>query len=145
MRYTTPGRTQIQESSLCLGTMTFGAQNTETEAHLQLDRAIAAGINFIDTAELYPVPPKTDTQVCTEKYIGNWLARRAQRDRLIIATKVAGAAGWLAYLRDGQARLERRSIEAALAMNLQRIRIENIDLCQLHWPDRQTNFFGKLG
>ena len=69
MRYTTPGRTQIQESSLCLGTMTFGAQNTETEAHLQLDRAIAAGINFIDTAELYPVPPKTDTQVCTEKYL----------------------------------------------------------------------------
>ena len=145
MQYTTLGRTQIQVSSLCLGTMTFGEQNSETEAHQQLDRAIDAGINFIDTAEMYPVPPLAATQGLTERYIGSWLARRGRRDRLIIATKVAGAADWLPYLRDGNPRLDRRNIEAALDASLKRLQTEYIDLYQLHWPDRQTNFFGKLG
>jgi aryl-alcohol dehydrogenase-like predicted oxidoreductase len=145
MRYATLGHTPIQVSSLCLGTMTFGEQNTEAEAHLQLDRAIDAGINFIDTAEMYPVPPRAETQGRTEHYIGSWLARGGQRDRLIIASKVAGAADWLPYLRDGRPRLDRRNIEAAVDMSLQRLRTDYIDLYQLHWPDRQTNFFGKLG
>jgi aryl-alcohol dehydrogenase-like predicted oxidoreductase len=139
------GQTQIQVSSLCLGTMTFGEQNSEAEAHLQLDRAIDAGINFIDTAEMYPVPPKAETQGRTERYIGSWLARRGLRDRCIIATKVVGAADWLPYLRDGRPRLDRRNIEAAVELSLQRLQTDYIDLYQLHWPDRQTNFFGKLG
>jgi aryl-alcohol dehydrogenase-like predicted oxidoreductase len=94
---------------------------------------------------MYPVPPKAETQGRTEQYIGSWLARRGQRDRLIIATKVAGAADWLPYLRDGQPRLDRQNIEAALDMSLRRLKTNYIDLYQLHWPDRQTNFFGKLG
>jgi len=145
MRYTTLGRTQIQVSTLCLGTMTFGEQNSEAEAHLQLDRAMDAGINFIDTAEMYPVPPRAETQGLTEQYIGSWLAKRGRRDRLIIATKVAGGADWLPYLRDGSPRLDRRNIEAALDASLKRLQTDYVDLYQLHWPDRQTNFFGKLG
>jgi aryl-alcohol dehydrogenase-like predicted oxidoreductase len=125
--------------------MTFGEQNSEADAHQQLDRAVDAGINFIDTAEMYPVPPKAETQGRTEQYIGNWLRRRGHRDRLIIATKVAGAADWLPYLRDGRPRLDRKNIEAAIDLSLQRLQTDYIDLYQLHWPDRQTNFFGKLG
>ncbi len=145
MQYRTLGQTPIEVSSLCLGTMTFGEQNTEREAHDQLDRAIAAGINFIDTAEIYPVPPKAETQGLTEQYIGSWLAKHGHREQLIIATKVAGAADWLPYLRDGNLHLDRKNIEAALKQSLQRLQTDYIDLYQLHWPDRQTNFFGRLG
>jgi aryl-alcohol dehydrogenase-like predicted oxidoreductase len=137
--------TDIEVSALCLGTMTFGEQNTEAEAHAQLDTAIAAGINFIDTAEIYPVPPRGETQGRTEAYIGSWLARRGGRDRLILASKVAGPGDWLPYLRGGQNRLDRRNIEAALEGSLRRLRTDYLDLYQLHWPDRQTNFFGRLG
>ncbi|MBK1700100.1 NADP(H)-dependent aldo-keto reductase [Thiococcus pfennigii] len=137
--------TDIEVSALCLGTMTFGEQNTEAEAHAQLDAAIAAGINFIDTAEIYPVPPRGETQGRTEAYIGSWLARRGGRDRLILASKVAGPGDWLPYLRGGQNRLDRRNIEAALEGSLRRLRTDYLDLYQLHWPDRQTNFFGRLG
>jgi aryl-alcohol dehydrogenase-like predicted oxidoreductase len=125
--------------------MTFGEQNSETDAHTQLDRAIAAGINFIDTAEMYPVPPRAETQGLTERYIGSWLARRGSRDDLIIASKVAGPADWLDYLRDGRPRLDRTNIETALESSLQRLGTDYIDIYQLHWPDRQTNYFGKLG
>jgi aryl-alcohol dehydrogenase-like predicted oxidoreductase len=139
------GRTDLRVSALCLGTMTFGQQNTEQEAHDQLDRAFATGINFIDTAEIYPVPPLAETQGRTERYIGTWLSARGVRDRVILATKVAGPSDWLPYLRGGDARLDRRNIESAVAASLKRLRTDYIDLYQLHWPDRETNYFGKLG
>ena len=145
MQYRQLGRTGVEVSALCLGTMTFGEQNTEAEAHAQLDRALAAGINFIDTAEIYPVPPRAETQGRTESCIGSWLARRHCRDRVVLATKVAGSGDWLPYLRGGSPRLNRAHIEAAVNASLRRLQTEVIDLYQLHWPDRKTNFFGKLG
>jgi aryl-alcohol dehydrogenase-like predicted oxidoreductase len=125
--------------------MTFGQQNTEVEAHDQLDRALAAGINFVDTAEMYPVPPLAETQGRTEEYIGTWFSARGGRDRIVLATKVAGPSDWLPYLRGGDVRLDRRNIEAAVEASLKRLRTDYIDLYQLHWPDRETNYFGKLG
>ncbi|MCU0836094.1 MAG: NADP(H)-dependent aldo-keto reductase [Chromatiaceae bacterium] len=145
MHYRPLGQTDLQVSAACLGTMTFGEQNTEAEAHAQLDRALGAGINFVDTAEMYPVPPRADTQGRTEAYIGSWLARRGGRDRLVLATKVAGPGEWVSYLRPGEVRLDRRNIEAALDASLRRLRTDYVDLYQLHWPDRETNFFGRLG
>lgn len=145
MLYRTLGLTGIDVSALCLGTMTFGEQNSEAEAHAQLDRAVAAGVNFIDTAEMYPVPPRAQTQGLTESYIGSWLTARGRRDDLVIASKVAGPADWLTYLRDGSPRLDRHNIEAALDSSLQRLRTDYIDIYQLHWPDRETNYFGELG
>ncbi|MET0049925.1 MAG: NADP(H)-dependent aldo-keto reductase [Candidatus Thiodiazotropha sp.] len=145
MIYRTLGNTDIQVSALCLGTMTFGEQNREAEAHDQLDRALAAGINFIDTAEMYPVPPRAETQGETERHIGSWFARRGQRDRVILATKVAGPADWLSYLRSGNLHLDKTNIEAALDQSLQRLQTDYIDIYQLHWPDRKTNYFGALG
>lgn len=139
------GKTDLRVSELCLGTMTFGEQNTEADAFAQLDRAVDAGINFIDTAEMYPVPPRAETQGLTERYIGNWLADRGGRDRLVIATKVAGPGDWIDYLRMPGRRLDRANIEAALDASLKRLQTDYIDLYQLHWPDRETNFFGKLG
>jgi aryl-alcohol dehydrogenase-like predicted oxidoreductase len=145
MDYRPLGRSGLSVSALCLGTMTFGEQNSESEAHEQLDRAVAAGINFIDTAEMYPVPPRAETQGLTERYIGSWLAKRGCREHLIIATKVAGPAEWLSYLRDGRPRLDRTNIRHALDCSLQRLGTDYIDIYQLHWPDRDTNYFGKLG
>ncbi|QIK38811.1 NADP(H)-dependent aldo-keto reductase [Caldichromatium japonicum] len=145
MLYRPLGRTGIQVSALCLGTMTFGEQNTESEAHAQLDLAFSIGINFIDTAEIYPVPPCAETYGMTETIIGNWLKSRRCRDRVILATKVAGPGDWLPYLRSGKARLDRANIEAALDGSLKRLKTDWIDLYQLHWPDRSTNFFGRLG
>jgi aryl-alcohol dehydrogenase-like predicted oxidoreductase len=145
MQYRKLGNTDLQVSAICLGTMTFGEQNSEAEAHAQMDRALAAGINFFDTAEMYPVPPKAETQGLTERYIGSWLAKRGGRDKLILATKVAGPGDWLAYLRDGNPHHDRRNIEAAIEQSLQRLQTDYMDIYQLHWPDRQTNFFGKLG
>jgi len=134
------GRTDLRVSALCLGTMTFGQQNTEVEAHDQLDRALAAGINFVDTAEMYPVPPLAETQGRTEEYIGTWFSARGGRDRIVLATKVAGPSDWLPYLRGGDVRLDRRNIEAAVEASLKRLRTDYIDLYQLHWPDRETNY-----
>ncbi|WP_431024516.1 NADP(H)-dependent aldo-keto reductase [Halomonas sp. H5] len=136
------GDTGIDVSRLCLGTMTFGEQNSEAEAHEQLDRAVAFGINFIDTAEMYPVPPRAETQGRTEAYIGNWLKARGSRDDVIIASKIAGPG--MDYLRDGS-RLTREQIHQAVETSLQRLQTDYIDLYQLHWPDRHTNFFGRLG
>lgn len=145
MQHRPLGHTGIEVSVLALGTMTFGEQNTEAEAHAQLDRALAAGINLIDTAEIYPVPPRRETQGRTESYIGSWIAARGGRDRVIIATKVAGPGDWINWLRGGGHRLDRRNIEAALEASLRRLRTDYVDLYQLHWPDRETNFFGRLG
>ncbi len=144
MEYRQLGRTDINVSAICLGTMTFGKQNTESEGHLQLDRALEAGINFIDTAEMYPVPPEAETQGLTESYIGSWLAKRGGRDKVIIASKVVGSADWLPYMRGGNPRLNRPHMEAAIDASLRRLGTDIIDVYQLHWPDRNTNYFGKL-
>jgi aryl-alcohol dehydrogenase-like predicted oxidoreductase len=145
MIYRSLGDSQLKVSAISLGTMTFGEQNSEAEAHAQLDCAIDAGVNLIDTAEMYPVPPKAKTQGETERHIGTWLASRGQRDQRVLATKVAGPADWLNYLRDGKLHLDRTNIEAALNQSLQRLQTDYIDIYQLHWPDRKTNYFGLLG
>jgi aryl-alcohol dehydrogenase-like predicted oxidoreductase len=139
------GRSDIRVSALGLGTMTFGEQNSEADAHAQLDRALAANINFIDTAEMYPVPPRAETIGRTEAYIGSWFASRGCRDRVVLASKVAGPGAWLPHLRGGKSRLDRANIVAALDGSLKRLKTDRIDLYQLHWPDRETNYFGKLG
>ncbi len=136
------GTTGIEVSRLCLGTMTFGEQNSEAEAHEQLDRAVTFGINFIDTAEMYPVPPKAETQGRTERYIGSWLKQRGSRDDVIIATKASGPG--LEHIRGGP-RLTREHLHQAIDESLTRLQTDYVDLYQLHWPDRKTNFFGKLG
>lgn len=141
MEYRTLGKTNIKVSSLCLGTMTWGEQNTEQEAFAQLDRAIDYGINFIDTAELYPVPPKAETYTRTETIIGHWLKQRGHHDDLVIASKVSGP-GW-DYM-DGGRMLNRHHITRAIEGSLKRLGVETIGLYQLHWPDRNTNFFGQL-
>ena len=145
MEYRRLGLTDIKVSAICLGTMTFGKQNSENDAHTQLDYASEAGVNFIDTAEMYPVPPTGETYGRTEEYIGTWLQKSGNRSRVILASKVAGPTRDLSYLRNGKARLDRANIEAALEGSLKRLRTDYIDLYQLHWPDRKTNTFGKLG
>jgi aryl-alcohol dehydrogenase-like predicted oxidoreductase len=138
------GRTDIDVSEICLGTMTWGEQNSERDAAAQLDLATAEGINFIDAAEMYPVPPRAETQGLTETYLGNWLAKRHRRDDLVIASKVAGPGNGLTYLRNGP-RLTRDHVRKACEDSLQRLQTDYIDLYQVHWPDRNANFFGKLG
>lgn len=145
MQYSQLGRSGLQVSRLCLGTMTFGEQNSEAEAHAQLDYAIGRGVNFIDAAEMYPVPPRAETQGRTEAYIGSWLKARGGRDKLIVATKVAGRSTELAYARPFAIHPDRRNIEAAIDASLRRLQTDYIDLYQVHWPDRSTNFFGRLG
>ena len=145
MEYRQLGRTDIQVSALCLGTMTYGEQNSEADAHQQLDMAVDAGINFIDTAEMYPVPPKGETQGLTEAYIGSWLKARGSRDKVVLATKVSGPSASFTYLRGGKLGFDRTNIEAALNASLKRLQTDYVDLYQLHWPERTTNFFGQLG
>jgi len=139
------GRTDLKVSSLCLGTMTWGEQNTEADAHAQLDRAQAAGINFLDTAEMYPVPPRPDTSGRTECYIGNYFRNRGNRADWIIASKIAGPGNGISHIRDGHLKFNRDHIRTALDNSLRRLRTDWIDLYQLHWPERNTNFFGQLG
>ena len=143
MQYSSLGNTELQVSKICLGTMTFGEQNTEQQAHEQLDLAIKHGVNFIDTAEMYPVPPRQETQGKTESFIGSWLHKRKCRAEVIIASKVAGP-GMMDYLRGG-AQLTGDQIQQALHASLQRLQTDYIDLYQVHWPARSTNFFGQLG
>jgi len=147
MHYRTLGRTDIQVSLICLGTMTWGSQNSEAEAHAQLDYAIAQGVNFIDTAEGYPVTPVSrETQGRTEEYIGSWLAARGKRDDIILATKVAGPSrDRVREFRGGNNRLDRRNIEQAIDDSLKRLRTDYVDLYQIHWPDRPVPSFGARG
>ena len=145
MNYRRLGRTDIKVSAICLGTMTFGEQNSEAEGHAQLDYALDRGINFIDTAELYAIPPKAETQGRTEEIIGNWFAQRGRRDKVVLATKVAGPGNWVPWIRNGKTRFTRNDIRSALEGNLRRLRTDVVDLYQLHWPERRTNFFGRLG
>ena len=145
MQYRKLADTDIKVSLICLGTMTWGEQNTEQEAHEQLDFSLDQGINFIDTAELYPVPPKENTFSLTETYIGNWFQQRKNRDKFILATKIAGKAAWFPWIREGKNCFDRKNINSALEDSLRRLKTDYIDLYQLHWPDRKTNFFGQLG
>jgi len=142
MDYRRLGSSDLNVSAVCLGTMTFGEQNSEAEAHAQLDYAFGQGVNFIDTAELYPVPPRAETYARTEAIIGNWLARQP-RERVIVATKVAGPARGLGWIRGGPKALDRANIRAAIEGSLQRLRTDYIDLYQLHWPARNTPMFGQ--
>lgn len=143
MEYRELGTTGLKVSAICLGTMTFGRQNTEAEGHAQLDMAVAEGVNFIDTAEMYPVPRDPKYYGDTERIIGSWLKARGGRDRLIVATKVAGPMAGEG-IRPRQ-RLDRRNIMAAADASLRRLNTDYIDLYQVHWPDRPANFFGRLG
>ena len=143
MRRIALGETGLQVSSLCLGTMTWGEQNSEADAHAQLDFATGRGINFIDAAEMYPVPPKAETQGRTEEYLGSWLSRTGRRSEVVIATKVIGP-GLFPYIRGGP-RLDRASVLAACESSLRRLKTDYIDLYQVHWPQRGVNSFGKLG
>lgn len=146
MQYRPLSDSGLNVSALCLGTMTFGEQNSQREAFEQLDMAIDAGVNFIDTAEMYSVPPRAETMGSTETIIGHWLKQRGCRDRVILASKVSGPGrDWLAYIRGGGNHLDRRNIHAAVDASLRRLQTDVIDLYQLHWPERDTNCFGKLG
>ena len=146
MLYRKLGNTNIDVSVICLGTMTFGQQNSEQDAHQQLDAAVAAGVNFIDTAELYSIPPKAQTYGRTEEYIGSWLKARGGRDKIILATKVCGPGeDWIPHIRDGRSHLNLTNMVKAVEGSLRRLQTDYIDLYQLHWPERKTNYFGQLG
>ncbi len=146
MDYRTLGQTETKVSVICLGTMTYGQQNTESEAHQQLDYALSQGVNFVDCAELYPVPPKAETQGRTEQYIGSWFKQSGKREQVILATKVAGPGpkDWIGHIRGGP-KLNATQITQALDSSLQRLQTDYVDLYQVHWPSRNTNYFGKLG
>lgn len=145
MQFKPLANTGISVPEICLGTMTFGEQNTQQQAFQQLDYALERGLNFWDTAEMYPVPPKRETQGATERIIGNWLAARGGRDRLFLASKIAGPGQGGSQIRGGATRYTAAEIASALDGNLQRLQTDYIDLYQLHWPQRPANFFGKLG
>ena len=140
MIYTTLPNTDIKVSKICLGTMTFGEQNSEADAHEQLNYAVEQGVNFIDTAELYAVPARKETQGLTEQYIGNWL-KDHKREELVIATKITGPSDGLKYIRE-KMDFSDESIDEALNKSLKRLKTDYIDLYQLHWPERNANFFG---
>lgn len=144
MEYTTLGQTGLKVSDICLGTMTFGEQNTEAEAHEQLDYALTQGVNFIDTAEYYSVPGRAETQGSTERIIGNWIKKRNNRDQYVLATKITGPSPNLGYIRN-PLRFDREQLTTALEGSLRRLQTDYIDLYQLHWPERKANFFGKRG
>ncbi len=136
------GRSNLVVPDVCLGTMTFGEQTGEADAHSQLDFALASGVNFFDTAEMYAVPPRAETCGVSESIVGSWL-RRQQRDRIIVATKVAGPSRNLGWIRNGPPALDRANIRAAIDGSLQRLQTDYIDLYQLHWPERNQPMFGQ--
>ncbi len=141
MKYTTLPNTDIKVSKICLGTMTFGNQNSEKEAHEQLDYAMSKGVNFIDTAEMYAVPPSAATQGLTEQYIGNWFAKNQNRNQVVLATKVAGPSHGMEYIRKNLG-FSKAAMTEALENSLKRLKTTYIDLYQLHWPERAVNCFG---
>lgn len=146
MDYRELGQTGLKVSSICLGTMTWGEQNTEADGHAQMDYAVANGINFFDTSEMYAVPPRPETQGATEKIVGSWFKARKNRDKIVLATKVAGRSP-MNWLRDDKSPTEqnRKQLLEAVDKSLQRLQTDYIDLYQLHWPDRPINLFGGLG
>lgn len=140
MEYRQLGNSDLKVSALSLGTMTFGEQNSEQDAHAQLDMAVAHGVNFIDTAEMYPVAPRAETQGSTERYIGSWL-KHQKRDQLIVASKIAGPSRGFAWIRNGP-RINREHLNAAIDASLTRLQTDYLDLYQIHWPDRYVPMFG---
>ena len=147
MAYRPLGNTNLNVSLITLGTMTYGEQNTQAEAFEQMDFALSQGVNTIDVAEMYPVPPRETTFGASETIVGQWLAARGVRDQIILATKVTGSTAHNAgfdHIRGGP-RLSARHIKQAVEDSLQRLQTDYIDLYQLHWPERATNFFGRLG
>lgn len=144
MKYNKLGNTGIDVSVICLGTMTWGEQNTEKEAWEQLDFALDKGINIIDTAELYSVPARAETYGSTEKHFGSWIAARKNRDKYILATKIAGPGPYTAHIRDIKT-FSRQNFIDAIEGSLRRLQTDYIDLYQIHWPERATNFFGQRG
>ena len=144
MQYRKLGHTDTEVSVICLGTMTWGEQNTRAEAFEQMDYALAQGVNFFDTAELYSIPPKPDTYGRTEEIIGHWLQQTGNRERIILASKIAGPGpGWVDHIRGGHTRFDRHHLQAALEDSLRRLQTDYLDLYQLHWPERDTNRFGR--
>ncbi len=141
MQFRPLGRTGLNVSAFCLGTMTWGSQNTQSEAYEQMDYAFEKGINFFDTAELYPVPPSAETYGRTEEMVGSWLHERKAREKIILATKIAGPA--LPWIREGEGRINRGQIIAAVEASLKRLKTTYIDLYQLHWPNRGSYHFGQ--
>ena len=145
MKYTKLGNTNIDVSVICLGSMTWGQQNTEQEAFSQMDYALEQGVNFFDTAELYSIPPNADTYGSTERIIGNWFKARKNRDKVFLASKIAGPGeGWIDHIRAGKTKFNQQNITQAVDASLKRLQTDHIDLYQLHWPERETNYFGKL-
>ena len=146
MKYRKLGSTDIDVSLICLGTMTWGEQNNQQQAFEQMDYALTQGVNFFDTAELYAVPPKAETCGRTEEIIGEWFKARGNREQVVLASKIAGPGeDWLPHIRNGRTRFNRQDIVSALDASLRRLQTDYLDLYQLHWPERKTNFFGQLG
>src|SRR6478752_6612332 len=147
MEYRELGRTGLRVSLIGLGTMTFGEQNTEAEGHAQIDYALDHGVNLIDTSEMYAVPPRAETYGATERIIGEWIRRSGKRQQIVLCTKVAGPGHALGFdhVRNGANRLDRKNIFEAIDDSLHRLRTDYVDLYQMHWPDRTSNYFGTLG
>jgi aryl-alcohol dehydrogenase-like predicted oxidoreductase len=144
MKYTTLSNTDIKVSKICLGTMTFGEQNTEADGHDQMDYALEKGVNFFDTAEMYSIPSNPKTYGSTEKIIGTWFQKTGNRDKIILASKIAGPNPNFGYMREN-VDFSPSSLKFALDQSLKRLQTDYIDLYQLHWPERKTNFFGQRG
>lgn len=146
MKYTTIPHTDLKVSKICMGTMNWGQQNTEAEAHEQLDYAISQGVNFIDTAEAYPIPPDREKQGSTERFVGTWLQKRCNRDSLVIASKIACLTQSPNIgTRDATAGLTRKSVHEAIDGTLERLQVDHIDIYQIHAPDRKANYWGPRG
>ena len=143
MNYKELGNTGLNVSTICLGTMTWGEQNNQNDAFNQMNFALENGVNFWDTAELYSVPPKKDTYGLTEEIIGDWFTKNKKRDKVILASKVAGPSR--NYLREGENSFVGKNLESAINNSLKRLKTDYIDLYQLHWPERNVNNFGRLG
>ena len=143
MNYKKLGNTDIDVSTICLGTMTWGEQNTQEEAFEQMDYALDQGVNFWDTAEIYAIPPKKNTYGKTEEFIGNWFEKTKKREKVVLASKVAGPG--LSWIRNGKSQYNKKNLHEAVNGSLARLKTDYIDLYQLHWPERKTNYFGKLG
>ncbi|MBZ9631118.1 NADP(H)-dependent aldo-keto reductase [Salegentibacter sp. LM13S] len=144
MKYTTLPNTDIKVSKICLGSMTWGEQNTEAEGHEQIDFALGKGVNFIDTAEMYSIPGKPETQGSTEEIIGSWFKKSGRRDEVVLTSKVVGPGNSMEHIRENLG-FSKEAVTDALHKSLKRLQTDYIDLYQLHWPERNTNFFGKLG
>ncbi|HIC28589.1 MAG TPA: aldo/keto reductase, partial [Rhodospirillales bacterium] len=144
MKINVLGRTDIKVSRICLGTMTYGEQNTEAEGHAQMDMAVDHGVNFFDSAEAYSFPGKPETQGNSERVIGTWMKARGNRADVVIATKIAGPSGDRTHIRNGNLVFNREQVADAVEQSLERLQTDYIDLYQTHWPERKANYFGTL-